>query len=76
MKEQMKIDIATYNSATVNFIVDFFRKKCRHEGQFGKVGAKFYICLDCEEKIFNPEWKHDREILRKLTKKELEERKR
>ena len=48
-------------------------KKCKHEATVGKVGDKYYYCLECKSKVYNPEWKEAREIIDKLS--QLEEKK-
>jgi len=46
------------------------KKKCEHDATVGRIGDKYYYCLECKEKVFNPEWKEARKILNKLKKDE------
>ena len=40
--------------------------KCQHEGTVGQVGAKYYLCLQCQKSLFNSEWKEDRKALKDI----------
>lgn len=41
--------------------------KCKHESQVGAIGEKYYMCMDCGAKVFNPTWEEDRKSLEDAT---------
>lgn len=43
--------------------------KCTHDATLGKVGDRYYYCLECKKKVYNPEWKEARKILNRLSRK-------
>lgn len=38
---------------------------CKHKCTIGPIGSKTYYCMDCEQPVYNNEWKEQKEALNK-----------